>query len=83
MSFVYFAWVREQIGTDIETLDVPAHVQTVSDLLDWLAARSPGHRAALSDRSRIRVALDDEFALPDSLLGAAREVAVFPPVTGG
>jgi len=81
--FLYFAWVREQIGTDSETIEVPAPVRTVSELLDWLATRSPGHEAALADRSRIRVALDDEFALPESLVGAAQEVAVFPPVTGG
>jgi len=83
MTIIYFAWVREQVGTDSETLILPANISTVSEALDWLAMRSPGHGIALADRSRIRVALDDEFASPEARLGAAREMAVFPPVTGG
>ena len=83
MTILYFAWVREQIGTDAEELTPPPGLNTVADLLDWLATRSPGHATALSDRTRIRVALDDEFAAPESLLGMTQEMAVFPPVTGG
>jgi molybdopterin synthase sulfur carrier subunit len=83
MTILYFAWVREKIGTDGETLDPPADVTTVAALLDWLATRSPGHAAALAERSRIRVALDDDFASPDSPIAGARELAIFPPVTGG
>jgi molybdopterin synthase sulfur carrier subunit len=83
MTILYFAWVREKIGTDGETLDPPADVTTVAALLDWLATRSPGHAAALAERSRIRVALDDDFASPDSPVAGARELAIFPPVTGG
>ena len=83
MTILYFAWVREQIGTDAEELTPPPGLNTVADLLDWLATRSAGHAAALAHRSRIRVALDDEFATPESPLGPAREMAVFPPVTGG
>jgi molybdopterin synthase sulfur carrier subunit len=52
-------------------------------LLDWLAARSPGHAAALADRGAIRVAIDQEFAGPDTPIAGAREIAIFPPVTGG
>ncbi len=83
MTVLYFAWVREQIGVDEETLTPPASVETVADLLDWLAARSPNHAAALADRTAIRVALDQDFAQPDTPLGTAQEVAIFPPVTGG
>ena len=81
MQLVYFAWVRERIGTGAETLDPPSG--TVAALLDWLAARSPGHAAALADRSAIRVAIDEEFVAMDAPTTGAREVAIFPPVTGG
>ncbi len=83
IEFVYFAWVRERIGIGGETLDVPAGLATVTDLLDWLATRSPGHAAALADRGAIRVAVDQDFVMPDAPLGTPAEIAIFPPVTGG
>lgn len=83
MTLVYFAWVREMVGTDAETLTLPAELTTVAALLDWLATRSAGHAAALANRNRIRVAVDQQFASPGTLLAGAREVAIFPPVTGG
>jgi molybdopterin synthase sulfur carrier subunit len=82
-ELLYFAWVREMIGTDGETIALPAEVETVAALLDWLAARSEGHAAALADRSRIRVALDQAFATASTPVAGAREIAIFPPVTGG
>ncbi len=82
-TLLYFAWVREMIGTDIETLAPPAELTTVAALLDWLATRSPGHAAALADRSRIRVAVDQAFATAATPLNSPREIAIFPPVTGG
>ncbi|WP_310497228.1 molybdopterin converting factor subunit 1 [Sandarakinorhabdus sp.] len=83
MQLVYFAWVRTRIGKDAETLAVPAGMMTVSELLDWLAVRSPGHAAALEDRSAIKVAVDQQFAGPDTSIAGASEIAIFPPVTGG
>ena len=83
VTLVYFAWVREMIGLDSEALALPAEVVTVANLLDWLAARSPGHTAALANRSRIRVAVDQNFATANTPLAEAREIAIFPPVTGG
>ncbi|WP_372916498.1 molybdopterin converting factor subunit 1 [Sandarakinorhabdus sp.] len=83
VQLLYFAWVREMIGTDSETIALPAEATTVAALLDWLAARSPGHAAALADRSRIRVAVDQNFATLATQLAAPREIAIFPPVTGG
>ncbi len=82
-QLVYFAWVREMIGVDSEALTLPASVATVAALLDWLATRSPGHAAALANRSRIRVAVDQAFAQPDTPIIGATEIAIFPPVTGG
>lgn len=83
MELLYFAWVRERIGSPSEHLDVPAEVTDVSALLDWLATLSPGHAAALADRSAIRVAVDQDFVGYDAPIAGAREIAIFPPVTGG
>lgn len=83
MDLLYFAWVRERVGFGGERLELPASVLTVTDLLDWLATRSAGHAAALADRSAIRVALDEDFASLDASLAGTREIAIFPPVTGG
>jgi molybdopterin synthase sulfur carrier subunit len=83
MEILYFAWVRERIGLAAETLSPPSGVDTVTALLDWLATRSPGHAAALADRSVIRVAVDQDFVSNDAPIVDAREIAIFPPVTGG
>jgi len=83
IELLYFAWVRERIGVDGEVLPLPVGVATVGALLDWLAARSPGHAAALADRTLIRVAVDQSLAGLDAAVTAGSEVAIFPPVTGG
>lgn len=83
MKLLYFAWVRERIGVAEEDVTPPAAVATVADLVDWLAPRSAGHAAAFADPSRLRAAVDQAFVPLDSAIGGAREVAIFPPVTGG
>lgn len=80
---LYFAWVRERVGTGQERVDPPAGVTTVADLIDWLGATSERHAAAFADRARLRAAVDQLFVPLDAPLGQAREVAIFPPVTGG
>lgn len=83
MDLLYFAWVRERIGTGHEQVDPPADIATVADLVDWLAKRSPGHAEAFADPARLRAAIDQRFVPLDAPLGSPREVAIFPPVTGG
>ena len=83
IDFLYFSWVREAIGTGGETLDPPEGLARVNDLIDWLATRSEGHASALADRDRLRAAVDQVFVALDAPLGRPREVAIFPPVTGG
>ena len=61
----------------------PKSPLTVSEMLDWLPTLGKGHAAALEQRARLRVAVNQEFAEPDTLIHAGDEVAVFPPVTGG
>ena len=83
IDLLYFARVREAIGRSMETVSVPAHVLTVGDLISWLATRGGGYAEAFADPSQIRAAIGDLFAELSAPLGDAREIALFPPVTGG
>jgi molybdopterin synthase sulfur carrier subunit len=83
MKLVYFASVREAIGLSSEEYDVPQDARTVGDLVARISARSQEHARALEDPTRLRFALDQEMVAADALLGAAQELAIFPPVTGG
>jgi len=83
VDILYFAWVRERIGTGHEEIEPPAEVGDVKGLIAWLAARSPGHESALRDASCLRAAVDQKFVDLDAPIARAREVAIFPPVTGG
>ena len=82
-TILYFAWVREAVGTGEERIDLPASVATVADLIDWLRDRSAGHASVLADPERLRVAIDRQFAGLDTRVAGAGEIAIFPPVTGG
>lgn len=81
MDVVYFAWVRERIGLPRETVDTQA--QTVAELVAELRAREDRYDVAFSDISALRVAVDQELADFDAPLSGVREVAFFPPMTGG
>ncbi|WP_134727095.1 molybdopterin converting factor subunit 1 [Paracoccus luteus] len=81
MDVLYFAWLRERIGAPRERVETEA--TTVAALVAELAARDDRHAAALSDLSAVRVAVDQELADWDAPLSGAREVAFFPPMTGG
>ena len=83
IQLLYFAWVREAIGRDSEAIDVPSNITTVARLLDWLAASSEAHARAFADRARLRAAIDQRFVPLDAPIADAREIAIFPPVTGG
>lgn len=83
MRAVYFAWVRERIGLADETIEPPADVRTVAALIGWLRARGPEYEHAFARPEVIRVALDQTHAKHDAALAGVREVAFFPPMTGG
>jgi molybdopterin synthase sulfur carrier subunit len=83
VEVLYFAWLRRQTGVARETIDLPDTTVTLLDLLPLLRERSPGHAAALADVEGLRAALDQEFAPLEAEIGEAREIALFPPVTGG
>jgi sulfur-carrier protein len=80
---LYFAWVRERIGAGEEQVSPPEAVVTIADLIEWLGSLSEGHAAAFADRSRLRAAIDQDFVALDTPIAGAREIAIFPPVTGG
>jgi molybdopterin synthase sulfur carrier subunit len=81
MDVVYFAWVRERIGLPKETVETSA--ATVAALVEELKAREDRYAAAFADVSALRVAVDQELADFDAPLAGVREVAFFPPMTGG
>ncbi len=83
MKVLYFAWLRERVGLAEEEVAPPAEVVTVADLARWLAARDEAHAHAFEKPDVVRAALDRRHVKPDAALGAAREVAFFPPMTGG
>ena len=81
LDILYFAWLRERIGIPRETVRTEA--RTVSDLVAELVAREDRYAVAFSDLSALRVAIDQELTEFSAPLGEAREVAFFPPMTGG
>lgn len=83
LEIAYFAWVRDRMGVADETVDLPAAVTHVGDLVAWLAARDARGQNAFSEPQRIRAAIDGVMMGLDASLAGAREVALFPPVTGG
>lgn len=83
IEMLYFAWVREVVGTAQERVDPPADVTSVGALIDWLAGSSEPHAAAFENRERLRAAVDQSFVPLDAPIAGAREIAIFPPVTGG
>ncbi len=81
VDVLYFAWVRERIGLPNEQVETKA--ATVMDLVEELRAREERYAVAFSDISALRVAVDQELAEFDAPIGTAREIAFFPPMTGG
>jgi len=82
-KLVYFAWVRERIGKPEEELDLPAGVVTVRDLLNHLKSLGEEYENALQYPDVIRVAINQEHVEHDEKIAGAREIGIFPPMTGG
>jgi molybdopterin synthase sulfur carrier subunit len=83
VNLVYFAWVRERIGRGEETLDLPESVVTAGDLLSHLKTLGAEYEAALEHENVIRVAINQEHVDHREPIAGAREIALFPPMTGG
>ncbi|MFN4009886.1 MAG: molybdopterin converting factor subunit 1 [Pannonibacter sp.] len=83
MLIRYFAWVRERVGLDQETVDLPPSVETIADVIAWLQTIDDAHGHAFADADAIRAALDQVHVEADASIAGAREIAFFPPMTGG
>jgi len=79
----YFAWVRERIGKPEEDIELPASVATIADLMSFLAQRGEEYAYAFENPKVIRAAVDRTHVRADRAIAGAREIAFFPPMTGG
>lgn len=80
----YFAWVREKVGLSEENVALPASIATVSDLIVWQRSRGPEYADAFAAGAGVvRAAIDQRHVKPEASVTSAREIAFFPPVTGG
>jgi len=82
-TILYFAWVREQVGVADESLVLPQGVETLAELAAWLGARGGGYTQAFANPGKLRAALDQQIVPLTTPIARAREIAFFPPVTGG
>ena len=83
MRLLYFAWVKEKTGVAAEDVTLPDSVATVAELIAWLKTRGPEFANAFDQAEVIRTAMDQTHVQHDARIGDAREIAFFPPVTGG
>lgn len=83
VRLVYFAWVRERVGMAEEQVELPEGMQTVLDLVRWLKSRDEGYAAAFENETLVRAAINQTHVKPSASLDGAREIAFFPPMTGG
>ena len=83
LKLVYFAWVRERVGKAEEEIEPPASVKTIAELMRWLGGRGEEYAHAFSNPKVIRAAIDKSHVRPDAAIAGAREIAFFPPMTGG
>jgi molybdopterin synthase sulfur carrier subunit len=83
MRILYFARIRQIAGRSMEEIELPASVTTVAALIEFLSARDEAVAAALADRRTLRAAVDQNHVALEASIAGAREIAFFPPVTGG
>jgi sulfur-carrier protein len=83
MRVLYFAWVKEKVGVTEEEIEPPEGIATVAELIDWLKTRGPEFADAFAKSEVIRAAINQIHVRHDAKIAGAREVAFFPPVTGG
>ena len=83
MKLIYFAWVRERVGKAEEDVVLPSSVRTVAELVNWLKGRGEEYAYAFEQAKSIRAAIDRNHVKSDAIITGAREIAFFPPMTGG
>lgn len=80
---LYFAWVKEKTGVASEDIELPGDIATVAELIAWLKTRGPEFENAFAQEETIRAAVDQTHTKADAPIAGAKEIAFFPPVTGG
>jgi molybdopterin synthase sulfur carrier subunit len=83
MKALYFAWVRERVGKSEEEIEPPASVATVDDLIAWLSQKDETYAHAFEKPNVIRTAIDRAHVSHNAKIDGAKEIAFFPPMTGG
>jgi molybdopterin synthase sulfur carrier subunit len=83
VKLLYFAWVRERIGKPEEDIEPPPGIATVGELIAWLTRRGEEYAHAFENPQVIRAAIDRSHVPADAAIAGAREIAFFPPMTGG
>jgi molybdopterin synthase sulfur carrier subunit len=83
MKLLYFAWLRERVGKPEEDIVPPPDVLTVAGLMQWLSGRGEEYAYAFENPKVIRAAIDHTHVKPEAAIAGAREIAFFPPMTGG
>jgi molybdopterin synthase sulfur carrier subunit len=83
VKLVYFAWVRERIGKESEVVELPAELETIGDLVEWLKTRGEEYAYAFENAAVVRAAIDKRHVKSAAAIAGASEIAFFPPMTGG
>ena len=83
LKLVYFAWVRERVGLSDEIVSPPPGTATVAELVRWLKTRGEGYELAFENEAIVRAAIAHAHVKPGASIAGAREIAFFPPMTGG
>lgn len=83
MKILYFAWIRQAVGLGSEEVRLPAEIETMAEVMDWLVSRGGGFEEVFRMREGVRMAVDQRYAEPDTAVRGAKELAFFPPMTGG
>ena len=84
IKLVYFAWLRERFGMREEQVELPESVKSISDLFDWFETRGEEFANVMEHRDILQVAIDQTHLQDrDTLIDDAKEIAIFPPMTGG
>ena len=83
MKIIYFAKIREIIGKSEEDIKISSDIETVEDILDYLISLGEKYEIALCNKDSIHVACDEDHVKKDFKIKDKKEIAIFPPVTGG
>jgi molybdopterin synthase sulfur carrier subunit len=83
VKLLYFAWIRERVGKPDEDVALPASVTTVGELVEWLRGRGEEYAHAFDNPKVVRAAVDKVHVRAEAKIAGAREIALFPPMTGG